>query len=80
MQITNTNEMVFHEETDTFQLTVTFNEKKLKICLKDYVDWRLYESQYTSKNIGEDINQKMDLFDIFRAFSQSKSLNYEENQ
>ena len=37
------NEQLFHEQTDTFSLCVDFNDKKLTILLKDYVDWIIYE-------------------------------------
>ena len=42
MQNTNLDEMHFHEETDTFDLTVTLNQNRLGLILKDYVDLMVY--------------------------------------
>lgn len=42
------------------------------ISLKDFVDWAIYEEEYSEENIGKEINRKMDLIDIFSAFSQEK--------
>ena len=47
--------------------------RKLTICLKDLVDWIIYEQEYTEANIGREINRKMDLTDIYSAFALSKS-------
>ena len=42
MQTTNPDDMNFHEQTDTFNLTVTLSDNKLIITLKDFVDWVIY--------------------------------------
>lgn len=46
-QTTNPDEMHFHEQTDTFDLTATFNNNKLTITLKDFIDWTIYSKTYT---------------------------------
>lgn len=63
----------FHEKTDCFTLTVTFVRGKVYIKLQDLVDWIEYEKMYWEPDIGNDIHKKMDLIDVFSAFSQSKT-------
>lgn len=36
------------------------------------MDWIIYSKEYTEEHIGGEINRKMDLIDIFTAFSQTK--------
>ena len=79
MQTTNPDSLSFHEETDTFDLTVTLNDNKLTAILKDYVDWAIYSKEYTEDDVGKEIHKKMDLNDVCNAFSQTKTNNDEEN-
>lgn len=79
MQSTNFNSLHYQEEADTFDLTVTLNNNNLEIILKDYVDWAIYSKEYTEDDYSKDIHKKMDLNDVFNAFSQTKSFNDEEN-
>lgn len=69
----------FHEETDSFDLTVTLKANKLNIILKDYVGRAVYSKEYAEDDIGKEINKKMDLTDVFNAFEQTKVENDEEN-
>lgn len=62
----------FHEKTDTFELTATLKESKITISLKDFTDWTIYSKEYTPDDIGKEINHKMNLYDIYTAFSQTK--------
>lgn len=43
----------FFEKTDTFDITVTLQDDKLLIILKDFVDWAIYSKQYTEGDIGK---------------------------
>ena len=79
MQAENSNQLMFHEEADTLNLTVTLSDNKLTLTLKDFVDWIIYSKEYTKGHIGGEIHQKMDLFDVYTAFSRTKSNNGEEN-
>ena len=42
MKCTTPLDLTFHEQTTTFDLTVTLNKKKLTIILNDYIDWIIY--------------------------------------
>ena len=42
LQTTNPEEMFFNEQADTFSLTATFQDNKLTIILKDFIDWVIY--------------------------------------
>ena len=53
MQTENSNQLMFNEEADTFNLTVTLSENKLTITLKDFVDWTVYSKEYTEDDIGK---------------------------
>lgn len=55
------------------------SDNKLTITLKDFVDWTIYSKEYTKEHIGGEIHQKMDLFDVYTAFSQTKSNHAQEN-
>lgn len=44
------------------------------LILKDFLDWAIYSKEYTDDDIGKDIHKKMDLIDVFNAFSQTKPL------
>ena len=68
LQTTSPEERIFHEQTNTFDLTVLFNEGKLTFTLKDFADWAVYEKEYTENDIGGEIHKKMDLADISSAF------------
>lgn len=46
-QTTNPDDMYFHEQTDTFDLTVRFSDNKLSITLKDFIGWAIYSKEYT---------------------------------
>ena len=69
MQTPETHELVFYDETDTFNLTATFSNDKLKLTLKDLVDWIIYEKEYTEDDVGKDIHKRIELFDVYSAFS-----------
>lgn len=62
----------FHEKTDKFDLAVTLHADKITITLKDFIDWAIYQKEYTENSIGHEISHKMDLFDIYTAFSQTQ--------
>lgn len=64
--------MLFHEQMGSFDLTVVLAENKLLISLEDYVDWVIYSKEYTVDNIGDEINRKMNLIDIYKAFSRTQ--------
>lgn len=72
IQTTDSDYRTFHEEADTFNLTVTLTDSQLVLTLKDLVEWAIYEKEYTKNDIGEEIHQKMDLFDVFSAFFQTQ--------
>ena len=59
----------FHEEADTFDLTVVFSGEKLAITLKDFMDWAIYSKEYSKKDIGDEIDKNMDLDTIYTALS-----------
>lgn len=73
LQTSNPDEMHFHEQADTFDLTVTLSNYKLTFHLKDYVDWTIYSRQYTEDDYYKEIAHKMDLYDIYSAFSRTKT-------
>ena len=52
MQAENSR-LTFHEEVDTFSLTVIFQDDELTIRLEDFVDWALYERKYTEGDVGK---------------------------
>ena len=52
---------VLHKEANTFNLTVTLSDSRLVLTLKDFVDWAIYEKEYTENDIGVEIHPKMDL-------------------
>ena len=79
MQTTNPHDMFFHEQTDTFSLTVTLSGNKLTITLKDFVDWVIYSKEYTEDDIGKDIHKRVELIDVYTAFSQTKPQCDEQN-
>lgn len=62
-------ELFFHERSEVFDLAVLFNEDQVTICLKDFVDFIVYDTEYTEEDIGDKINRKFDLIDIYNAFS-----------
>lgn len=66
------DELYFHEEADTFNLNITYHHSRLFITLKDFLEWSLYEKVYTEDDLGKEIHRKMDLIDVYSAFSQSK--------
>lgn len=66
------DEMRFHDQTDTFGLTLTLADSKLTVTLEDYVDWAVYEKSYSGDDVGKDIPKKMDLIDVYIAFSQTR--------
>lgn len=68
MQAENSR-LTFHEEVDTFSLTVIFQDDELTIRLEDFVDWALYERKYTEGDVGKEIDRKMDVIDVYKAFS-----------
>ena len=55
-------------EAHTFRLTAILMDSRLLLTLEDFVDWVAYEKEYTEKDIGEEIHNKMDLADVFSAF------------
>lgn len=59
----------FHEEADTFDLTVVLGGEKLAITLKDFMDWAVYSKEYSAKDIGDEIDQHMGLGDLYTALS-----------
>lgn len=63
---------VLHKEANTFNLTVTLSDSRLVLTLKDFVDWTIYEKEYTENDIGVEIHPKMDLLDVFSAFFQTQ--------
>ena len=64
--------MSFHEQTNTFDLTVTLTDNKLTITLKDYVDWAIYSRDYTEDDVGKEIHKKMELSDVYDAFARTQ--------
>ena len=68
MQAENSNQLVFHEEADTFDLNLILSDNKLTVTLKDFVDWTIYSKEYTDEDYCKDIHRKMDLFDVYTAF------------
>ena len=58
---------------------MTLSDSKLTVTLKDYADWAIFSNFYTEDDIGREIHKKMDLSDVFNAFSQTKTNNDEEN-
>lgn len=72
MQTPEGPETYFHEKTDTFDLAVTMNENKVILTLKDFVDWVIYSNEYGDDYVGDEIHKKMNIFDIYTAFSQTK--------
>ena len=60
---------MFQVEADTFSLTVVLMDSSLVLTLKDFIDWVVYEKEYTEKDISGEIHRKMDLADIFSAFA-----------
>ena len=78
MQTTNPDQTVFTEAADTFHLTVALADHGITLILKDYVDWAIYSKQYTEEDVGKEIHKKMDLADIYTAFTQSRTSSGEE--
>ena len=74
MQTEAKKDLEFHQETDTFNLTVTFNDSTLTITLKDLVDWVIYSNWYTEDDVGQQIHKKMDLMDVYSAFHESRHI------
>ena len=62
----------FDEVTDTFNLNVAFTEGRVTLTMKDFVDWAIYSKEYTEADIGGEISRKMELSDVYTAFSQTK--------
>ena len=56
---------------------MALSDNKLSITLKDFVDWIIYSQEYSEDDVGKDIHRKMDLIDVYAAFSQTKSKNDE---
>ena len=57
-----TDSQVFAEITTSFSLDVSLKLGKLKIRLKDFSDWAVYEKEYTEKDIGlKEIHRKAEL-------------------
>lgn len=67
-QTTNQDENNFHEQTNTFDLTVILTDNKLTINLKDYVNWIIYSKEYTEEDYCKEIHKKMELSDVYDAF------------
>ena len=62
-----------NQVTTDFDLEVGFTGDKLKIRLKDFKDWVIYEKIYTVEDIGlKEIHKKADLSDIFHALVPSR--------
>ena len=61
----------FFQETDTFNLSVTLQNKTLFVTLKDFTAWEIYSNEYTEGKPDQDL--KMDLEDVYSAFSQAKA-------
>ena len=72
MQTTCPELLQFYEESDSFSLMVTFAENKLSFDLKDYADGVIFSKEYQEDDVGKEIHKKMDLFDVFSAFAQTK--------
>ena len=66
--------MTFRQQTDTYSLTVSLMDIKLVVTLEDYVDWVLYEKEFTEKDIGHDIHKKLDLADVYTVFNQTREI------
>ena len=50
-------------------MSLSYN--RLSVTLKDFVEWAIYAKEYTDD--GGQIHKKMDLLDVYTAFSQTKS-------
>ena len=48
------NQKRFKETTDTFELSVSLENDKLKVELKDLVEKKIYSKEYTENDIGAD--------------------------
>ena len=72
-------DLEFHEESNCFNLDVTFYMDKLTVNLEDFVDRIAYSASFTKEHIGKEINPKMDLMDVYAAFEQSKPDSSEGN-
>lgn len=59
-------------DADTFSIKAVLVHNGLSIELKDYLAWKVYAQKYTNEDIGKDINAKVELEDIFYAFSKSE--------
>ncbi len=63
----------FHVLTNIFDVNVILSNDKLTITLKDFTDWTIYEKEYTKDDYCKEISHKMDLFDVYNAFSQTQT-------
>lgn len=70
--------MTFHQEADTFSLTMTLMDVKLVVVLEDYVDWVIYKKEFTQDDIGNDIHRKMDLHDVYNVVNQTRKVSSKE--
>lgn len=50
---TQVQEDPYQYETNTFRLEVSIFGEKLKIKLKDFIDWIIYEKEYSDDDIGK---------------------------
>lgn len=65
--------MHFHEQADSFDLSVSLADSKLSLTLKDFVDWAIYGKDYTDADVGKEIHKKMDPSDVYSAFSRTQA-------
>ena len=54
-------------------MSVTLQNKTLFVTLKDFIAWEIYSNEYTEDKPDKDIHKKMDLEDVYLAFSQAKT-------
>lgn len=64
---------------DTFSLSAAYSNNSLTITLKGFVDWAIIRRNRTQESIGGEINRKMDVLDVYTAFSQTQPQCDEEN-
>ena len=41
---------------------------KLTVVLKDFIEWAIYEKEYTEQDVGKEIHRKVDLGDVYSSF------------
>ena len=69
MQNNNEEKQSFNGCTDIFSIDVALREDRLIIVLKDFVEWVVYEKEYTNDDVGREIHRKVDLGDVYASFS-----------